>query len=64
MVLAVLATATLFLPSLISPATALTDAPDGIRVLFDFGDGTYRWANATVADHAGAKPGSAAGFAK
>jgi len=52
MVLAVLATATLFLPSLISPATALTDAPDGIRVLFDFGDGTYRWANATVADPA------------
>src|SRR2546428_9811513 len=52
MVLAVLATATLFLPSLISHATAVTNAPAGIRILFDFGDGTYRWANATVEDPA------------
>ncbi|TLZ70428.1 MAG: hypothetical protein E6K06_07930, partial [Methanobacteriota archaeon] len=52
MVLAVLATATLFLPSLISPATAVPNTPAGIRILFDFGDGTYRWANATVEDPA------------
>src|SRR5207244_10055533 len=52
MVLAVLATATLFLPSLISPATAVPNTPAGIRILFDFGDGTYRWANATVEDQA------------
>src|SRR3989442_7554955 len=52
MVLAVLAPATLFLPSLISHATAVTNAPAGIRILFDFGDGTYRWANATVEDPA------------
>src|SRR5437879_10335337 len=52
MVLAVLATATLCLPSLISPATAVPNTPAGIRILFDFGDGTYRWANATVEDPA------------
>src|SRR5207245_6051062 len=52
MVLVVLATAALFLPSLISPATAVANAPAGIRILFDFGDGTYRWANATVEDPA------------
>src|SRR2546425_12148387 len=52
MVLAGLAAAALFLPSLISPATAVPNAPAGIRILFDFGDGTYRWANATVEDPA------------
>src|SRR2546425_9706875 len=52
MVLAALAIATLFLPSLISPATAVMGPPAAIRILFDFGDGTYRWANATVEDPA------------
>src|SRR3989442_12650262 len=50
--LAVLAFATLFLPPLISPEAAVPNEPAGIRILFDFGDGTYRWANATVADPA------------
>lgn len=48
--LSMLGIAALLLPSLISSATAATDAPIGIRVLFDFGDGTYSWANATVVD--------------
>src|SRR3989441_7973459 len=52
MVLAALAIATLFLPSLISPATAVMGPPAAIRILFDFGDGTYRWTNATVEDPA------------
>src|SRR2546425_9738607 len=52
MVLAGLAAAALFLPSLFSPATAVPNTPAGIRILFDFGDGTYRWANATVEDPA------------
>src|SRR3989442_683670 len=38
MVLAALAIATLFLPSLISPATAVMGPPAAIRILFDFGD--------------------------